>query len=175
MNLRTLAFAACMICSLTIFAGNPTNPTSGEASNSVLSKLFISDYDNTLLFIDFEVMNSQFTQISIFQNDQVVFEEDLSDLPSSTIYEVNLDQLNKSNTYVLKLDINRVTSSRWNKFSKKVVILVHAFYKCVESLSFMRILLLKARCPRFAICFFLHTLTRLKSARSQKQIANSHY
>ena len=107
MNLRTLAFAACMICSLTIFASNPTNPTNppiGKASNSVLSKLFISDYDNTLLFIDFEVMNTQFTQISIFQNDEIVYEEDLSDLPASTIYEVNLDQLNKSNTYVLKLE-----------------------------------------------------------------------
>ncbi len=104
MNLRTLVFATCMFCSLSSFAGNPTTPPTGTVPASEFSKLFFSDYDNTLLFIDFAAMSSQFTKISIFQNNTIVMEEDLSDLLPSTIYEVNLDQLNKSNTYVLKLE-----------------------------------------------------------------------
>jgi len=97
-----------MFCTLSIFAGNSTNhpidPPTGTVAASEFSKLFFSDYDNTLLFIDFAAMSIQFTKISIFQNNTIVMEEDLSDLLPSTIYEVNLDQLNKSNTYVLKLE-----------------------------------------------------------------------
>ncbi len=104
MKLRTLVFATCMICSLHNFAGNPTNPPTGTVPASEFSKLFFSDYENTLLFIDFAAMKSQFTKISIFQNEEIVMEEDLSDLLPSTIYEVNLDQLNKSHTYILKLE-----------------------------------------------------------------------
>ena len=104
MNLRTLIFTICMFCTLSIFAGNPVNPPTGTVPASEFSKLFFSDYDNTLLFIDFAAMNSQFTKISIFQNNTIVMEEDVSDLLPSTIYEVNLDQLNKSSTYLLKLE-----------------------------------------------------------------------
>jgi len=104
MNLRTLVVMTCMFCSLSIFASNPTNPPTGKSETSVLSKLFISDYNNSMLFIDFEVVNIKFTKLSIFQNDALVMEEDISDLLSSTIYEVNFDQLNKSHTYVLKLE-----------------------------------------------------------------------
>jgi len=104
MNLRTLVVMTCMFCSLTIFAGNPTNPPTGKAETSVFSKLFMSDYENSMLFIDFEVVNIKFIKLTIFQNDALVVEEDISDLLSSTIYEVNFDQLNKSHTYVLKLE-----------------------------------------------------------------------
>lgn len=64
----------------------------------------MSDYENSMLFIDFEVVNIKFIKLTIFQNDALVVEEDISDLLSSTIYEVNFDQLNKSHTYVLKLE-----------------------------------------------------------------------
>jgi len=103
MNLRNLVLTACMFCSLSIFASNPVNPPTEEAETSVLSKLFISDYDNSMLFIDFEIVDIKFIKLSIFQNDALVMEEDISDLAPSTIYEVNFDQLNKSHTYVLKL------------------------------------------------------------------------
>jgi len=104
MNLRTLVVMTCMLCSLSTFASNPTNPPTEKSETSVLSKLFISDYNNSMLFIDFEVVNIKFTKLSIYQNDELVMEEDISDLLSSTIYEVNFDQLNKSHTYVLKLE-----------------------------------------------------------------------
>ena len=57
-----------------------------------------------MLFIDFQVVNIKFTKLTIFQNDDIVIEEDISDLSPSTIYEVSFDQLNKSHTYVLKLE-----------------------------------------------------------------------
>ena len=104
MNLRNLTFLVCMFCSLTIFASNPNNPPTDKAETSVLSKLFMSDYDNSMLFIDFQVVNIKFTKLTIFQNDDIVIEEDISDLSPSTIYEVNFDQLNKSHTYILKLE-----------------------------------------------------------------------
>lgn len=104
MNLRNLVLTACMFCSLSIFASNPNIPPTGKSETSALSKLFISDYDNSMLFIDFEVVNIKFIKLTIFQNDALVLEEDISELLPSTIYEVNFDQLNKSNTYVLKLE-----------------------------------------------------------------------
>ena len=109
MNLRNLILTACMFCSLTIFASNSNNPTTDnppteKAETSVFSKLFMSDYDNSMLFIDFQVVNIKFTKLTIFQNDDIVIEEDISDLSPSTIYEVSFDQLNKSHTYVLKLE-----------------------------------------------------------------------
>jgi len=79
MNLRTLAFMACMFCSLTIFASNSNNPPTDKAETSVFSKLFMSDYDNTMLFIDFQEVNIKFVKLSIFQNNTIVMEEDISD------------------------------------------------------------------------------------------------
>lgn len=104
MNLRNLVLMACMFCSLTIFASDLNDPPVEKAETSVFSKLFMSDYDNSILFIDFQEVNIKFTKLSIFQNDAVVIEEDISDLLPSTIYEVNFDQLDKSHTYVLKLE-----------------------------------------------------------------------
>ena len=109
MNLRNLVLTTCMFCSLTIFASNSNNPSTDypptdKTETSVFSKLFMSDYDNSMLFIDFQVVNIKFTKLTIFQNDDIVIEEDISDLSTSTIYEVNFDQLNKSHTYVLKLE-----------------------------------------------------------------------
>ena len=57
-----------------------------------------------MLFIDFQEVNIKFVKLSIFQNNTIVMEEDISDLLPSTIYEVNFDQLNKSHTYILKLE-----------------------------------------------------------------------
>lgn len=104
MILRTLVITICMTISLQAISKNPTIPPTEKATTSTLAKLFISDYDNSMLFIDFAVMNSQFTTLSISQNNELVMEEDVSDLLPSTIYEVNFDQLEKSITYVLKLE-----------------------------------------------------------------------
>jgi len=104
MNTRILAIAICMAISLQVFATNPIIPPTGKEVTPTLSKLFISDYDNSMLFIDFAAMNSQFTKLTIIHNNHTVMEEDVSDLLPSTIYEVNFDELKKSTTYVLKLE-----------------------------------------------------------------------
>jgi len=86
--------------------GTPTNvePTVKEPTSPIaFSKIFYSDYANTTLFVDFEALGGQFTQLNILREDELMLEDNVSDLPTNTIYEINLEVL-RAGEYTLELE-----------------------------------------------------------------------
>ena len=67
-----------------------------------LSEIFYNDNENQLLFIDFQAIEDQVSQLNILKNDELMMEDDVSDLPANTIYELNLEVLREGN-YTIEL------------------------------------------------------------------------
>lgn len=63
---------------------------------------FHTDQDLRLLYIDFEALGGKMSHLVIKSNDNTVILEDdhLFDLPANTIYEVNLQKLEKGSYFV---------------------------------------------------------------------------
>lgn len=86
-----------------------TNPDEIDWSNFELEMenindqwTFHTDQDLRLLYIDFEALGGKMSHLVIKRNDNtVILEEDhLFDLPANTIYEVNLQKLEKGSYFV---------------------------------------------------------------------------
>lgn len=105
-NFNQVLLVLLLCCPLFIFANNtlPEYNTTPATSTSSLSKLFISDYENSMIFIDFAASDSHFSMLSIVQGDKIVKQENISDLPMSAIYEINFDELESGITYMIKLE-----------------------------------------------------------------------
>jgi len=67
-----------------------------------LSEIFYNDNENQLLFIDFQAIGDQVSQLNILKDDELMMEDDVSDLPANTIYELNLEVLRNGN-YTVEL------------------------------------------------------------------------
>ena len=105
--MKILTFLFAMFCSMNLMASNGLTvdldpPTAERNTRIAFSKIFYSDYSNTTLFIDFEALGNQFTQLNILRDDQLMMEDDVTDLPQNTIYEINLEVMRKG-TYTLEL------------------------------------------------------------------------
>jgi len=86
--------------------GNPVSvdpPAERPTSSIAFSKIFYSDYSNTTLFVDFEALGNQFVQLNLLRDDKLMMEDNVSDLPSNTIYELNLEVL-RAGDYTLELE-----------------------------------------------------------------------
>lgn len=104
MKNSTLVIAALLLTlSLPLFANASPLAYDTEPVDRPMSKLFLFDYENKMMFVDFAVFDTPFEAIVIIQNNAVVKSEDVSDLPTSTIYEVNFDELEKGINYTLEL------------------------------------------------------------------------
>lgn len=99
-NLLSFAIALLMCTSLfayngiplddeTIVIANPTNTT------IPVNNIFFEDNDNSVLFIDFEALAVEITNINILRDKAFMMEDDVTDLPGNTIYEINLDIIRK--------------------------------------------------------------------------------
>ena len=67
-----------------------------------LSEIFYNDNENQLLFIDFQAIGDQVSLLNILKDDELMMEDDVSDLPDNTIYELNLEVLRNGN-YTVEL------------------------------------------------------------------------
>jgi len=94
-----------IVAQLSAFNVHPNTgvePTDNTETAVKFSKIFYSDYENTTLFIDFQSLGNQFSELNIIRNDQLMMTDDIKDLDISTIYEINLEVF-REGTYTLEL------------------------------------------------------------------------
>ncbi len=84
--------------------GNPlsSNPVTKDKTAISFSDIFYSDYENTTLFIDFETLGNQFSELNILRSNDLMMQDDIRDLDTTTIYEINLEVF-RAGTYTLEL------------------------------------------------------------------------
>ncbi|MEO1410703.1 MAG: hypothetical protein AAFW73_12535 [Bacteroidota bacterium] len=75
------------------------NPTGFNLS---LQNIFFADTANEVLFIDFEAIGDQLQEVNILRGEALMMEDDVSDLPTDSIYEINLDII-REGTYTIEL------------------------------------------------------------------------
>ncbi len=82
-----------------------------QTDEDLTEKVFFTDAENNLFFIDFEVLDETPLELTIRQDAQVVLQEDVADLPTNTIYEVDMKllQVNKPYTLEIKTEIGILT------------------------------------------------------------------
>ena len=68
--------------------------------------VFFSDTENELLFIDFEVITDDLLMLNIWRNGKLMMEDDVTDLPNNTIYEINTKVIRKG-IYTIELITSR--------------------------------------------------------------------
>ena len=93
------------------FTLNATNgiPERFEALESITNhanysfySIFFFDDENEMMFIDFEVIADDLSMLNIWRNGKLMMEDDVTDLPGNTIYEINTNVI-REGTYVVEL------------------------------------------------------------------------
>lgn len=87
-----LCLGILMSTSFSSFANNGS-PSNNVATKYNVSKIFYNDFEEELLFVDFEMLGADIFSISILKEELLIMEDDVRDLPSNTIYEINLDHI----------------------------------------------------------------------------------
>lgn len=84
--------------------GNPTNSTVSATSETTysLDRIFYNDFENHYLFVDFETITDDLTKVNLFRGDKLMMEDNVTDLPGNTIYELNID-LFRTGNYTIEL------------------------------------------------------------------------
>jgi len=84
--------------------GNPKNATVSATAetNYSLDKIFYNDFENRYVFVDFETITDDLTEINLFRGDKLMMEDKISDLPGNAIYELNTN-LFRSGNYTIEL------------------------------------------------------------------------
>ncbi|MEM1319792.1 MAG: hypothetical protein AAGG75_06010 [Bacteroidota bacterium] len=78
-------------------------PMEGIGDGTVsLSAIFFEDIEGELLFIDFEAIGDGIVQLNILKGQGLMLQDDVTDLPANTIYELNLEVF-RSGTYTIEL------------------------------------------------------------------------
>ena len=103
----TTLFAFLSIC----FTLNATNgvPKNFEAFDLItaskpysFSRIFFYDNENELLFIDFEAIADDLMMLNIYRDGDLMMEDDVTDLPDNTIYEINTTVI-REGSYTVEL------------------------------------------------------------------------
>ncbi len=68
----------------------------------IRSGIFFEDIESELLFVDFEAVGDKISKLNIIKNEELMLEDDVTDLPSNTIYELNLGVF-RQGTYTIEL------------------------------------------------------------------------
>lgn len=71
--------------------------------DDLTKSIFFTDAVNQLLFIDFEALGEEVSQLSVVSGETTFIKEDISKLPANTIYEIDLKQLESGKNYKLLL------------------------------------------------------------------------
>jgi hypothetical protein len=72
--------------------------------DDLTTAIFFTDEVNQLLFIDFEALGEDVSELKILNDETVVLKEDVSRLPENTIYEINLKNLKSGKNYKILLN-----------------------------------------------------------------------
>lgn len=72
--------------------------------DDLTKSIFFTDAVNQLLFIDFEALGEEVSQLSVVCGESTFIKEDVSKLPANTIYEIDLKQLESGKNYKLLLN-----------------------------------------------------------------------
>ena len=95
---KSLSFLIALIGVSTLFAfnGTPTETTpvliaNPQNTSFTVQNIFFSDYDNAILFIDFQALPGEIVNVKILKEEVLMMEDEVTDLPLNTIYEINLD------------------------------------------------------------------------------------
>ena len=101
---------ACLALSQTLIANTsdpvkpndpPVKTTSDNAALSV-EKVFLGDVEERVLYVDFAAVTEHIKELNILRNGKLMMQDDVNDLPDSTIYEVNMEVI-RPGTYVVEL------------------------------------------------------------------------
>lgn len=106
MNTRNLLLLACLCFSITLSANNG-NPSASPVTSNLktaysLNKIFFNDFENDYIFVDFEPVTDNIIMINLWRDGELMMEDDVTDLPSNTIYELNTG-LFRSGKYTIEL------------------------------------------------------------------------
>ena len=66
------------------------------------NNIFFFDNENELLFVDFEAIADDLVMLNIYREDQLMMEDDVTDLPDNAIYEININIIRKG-IYIVEL------------------------------------------------------------------------
>jgi len=72
-------------------AGDPPTKSKSKSENSAAKfyNIFFTDSENDVLFIDFEAVQDNLREIKIVKDGEILLTDDVSDVSSNDIYEVN--------------------------------------------------------------------------------------
>ena len=76
-----------------------------------LSHIFYLNDIGNLLFIDFDVIEEKLEKVKILKDNRIIKQENITDLPSNTIYELDFTDY-KSGNYTVELSTNNKTKIR---------------------------------------------------------------
>ena len=105
-SLSTVMLFLCLNLGNVLNANN-TNPseatvTSSEETRYALDKIFFNDFENNYLFVDFEPVTDELTFVNLWRGEELMMVDNVTDLPSNTIYEFNTGLL-RSGDYTIEL------------------------------------------------------------------------
>jgi len=103
--MKNLILITALSFSLPLFASTNISFTDPDPSTIQVyqtEKIFFDNDNNDLVFVDLETINQQVVQINVLQDDTVVMEEDVAELPQNTIHEVELTLFEKG-TYTIEI------------------------------------------------------------------------
>jgi len=103
--MKNLILITALFFSLPLFASTNISITDPDPTTVPIyqpEKIFFDNDNNDLLFVDLETINEQVIQIKVLQNDSVVMEEDVAELPQNTIHEIELTLFDKG-TYTIEI------------------------------------------------------------------------
>ena len=66
-----------------------------ESTPYSFNSIFFFDDENELLFIDFESIADDLMMLNIYRDGNLMMEDDVTDLPDNTIYEINTNVIRK--------------------------------------------------------------------------------
>lgn len=94
MKIKVTYLLVFLSCCFTLQATNgiPKNNAALElieGGSITFKNIFFFDSENELLFIDFEAIGDELKMLNVYRKDALMMEDDLTDLPDNTIYEIN--------------------------------------------------------------------------------------
>ena len=110
MKILKLIAIMALILPISSMANNEGSPITGRLSQVVeivndyysFNKIFFDDDEGKTLFIDFEVIEDEITELNVVRDTELLMSDNVSDLPADAIYEINLDVL-KSGIYTIEI------------------------------------------------------------------------
>ena len=99
-----LFLSLCFCANIHANNGNPANPSvtaTAETSYS-LENIFYKDFESRNIFVDFESITDDLVTLNLWRSDEIMMEDDITDLSGDTIYELNTS-LFRSGHYTIEL------------------------------------------------------------------------